>query len=199
MTNRYLFLLSAVVTVCISLADAILYATLPCEGERALASMQTVAVLENDCLLSGVVAEKDSNVYAEFEVKNPGDKKTDITFYYSVQCMPAMSPMSRMMPLPRVATNGCYRLSVEGHRDVVERIMIPPDSTAGTASGSATNAQGVASKQWILSVSGVPVTSGPVWGGVPPVTALATNKLGNGVLILARTPITPINEIPAKR
>jgi hypothetical protein len=187
MTTRYLFLLSAGVSMCISFADGVLHATLPCKGEREVASGQTVAVLTDNCLLSGVIAEKDGDSYAEFEVNNPNEQKEEVSFYYSVQCTPPMSPMSRMMPIPRVITNGVCNLSVESKGEQIERILIPREATENGSAKATQTSPLVMPRQWVLIVSSSAITNRLAWGGVPPVTASLTNKLGNGVLILART------------
>ena len=193
MTNNELFRLSAGITTCLTFAGALLHASLPAAGERPVAPSTSVALIDN-CRLSGVVAGKDNALAAEFEAENTGSTETNVDFYYSVECTPAMSTMSRMMPSPRSVTNGHCVITVPAGASRIERIPLPtPPSRAAllTAAMPAVSNAPERSKleaapdHWALLVSRTELPKAAGWGGVPPAIAFATNRLDKGTLVLA--------------
>ena len=206
MTNKQLYLMSAGVTACLTFAGAMLQATLPQAGERPLVHA-TAAALIDGCRLTGVIAESDSAVCAEFEVENPGRTDAAVEFSYSVQFTAGMSPMSRMMPMPRALTNGHCVVTVPAGASRIERIVVQPRLPAAiTAAAKAAVTNEVAvdflartPDHWTLLVSRGEIGKAAGWGGVPPSAPFATNQLDKGVLVLASTPLVPAATLTDKR
>jgi hypothetical protein len=164
--------------------------------------------LIDDCRLSGVIAEKDDTVCAEFEIENPGPSEAAVDFAYSVQFTQGMSPMSRMMPMPRSLTNGHCVVTVPAGASRIERVVVVqprlPAAVVKAAKAAVTNeaAGGLTAKDpdhWTLLVSRGEVTKAGGWGGVLPVAGFATNRLDKGVLVLASSTPTPAAKPADKR
>jgi hypothetical protein len=175
-----------------------LQATLPAAGERPLAPATSVAVKDNS-RVTGVLAQKDSTVYAEFEIENTGKTDAQADFHYSAQFTPGMSTMSRMMPVPREATNGhCVVTVPAGSRRterfvVQQRPAVAPAVARATSEATAPDADPRPSEaadpdHWTLLVSRGEIAKAHGWGGVLPSAAFATNRLDKGTLVLASSP-----------
>lgn len=189
--------------MCAVFTGELLHATLPLNGERALAPSNAVALI-GDCRVSGVLVKEGEGVAAELEIVNGGLSPTNINFTYTVTCTPEMNPMSRMAPSHTFFATGSCAVAVASGATQTEKITVSDlcvKSPRGSALKPANNANTsqVAERTLKMLPDGVwefAVSRGDngalsfPGGGTRASVTMVTNRLESGTMLLASATVT---------
>ena len=164
--------------------------------ERPVA-VSTGTVLMDDCRITGQLVRRDDGIHAEIEVVSDKDGTAEFDLHYAGYCLPATSPLSRVMIMPQEVKKGSVHVKLACGETHTESILIQertqPEGETATVAGTQSNALQVAAmpmtpETWTLSVSRkeIPKGSGG-WGASVPAVATGSVVLSEGIAVLART------------
>lgn len=197
MNDKATFLLTMSLTAVVFAAGSFVNADKNGNDQRPLAESTGKATIE-ECEITGKLIRREDGVYAVFCADNETDVEKTLEYNFKVTCTPAMSMISRMMPMPLDIKKGCVAITAKAgkrteHEVLVQKAPELTDETAAAAGNKPKVALPLQTPEiWMLVVSTGEVPAAPAGGLAPIVTASGKSVAGKGTFVLARTTPKPV-------